>query len=218
MSNCTILLPILNEVSSIGSLIDEIRLICPQHRIVTVDGGSHDGSDTVVIERRVTLLRAGRGKGLAVRSAFEHISTECIIMMDSDGTYPPVHIPQILNLLDDRAEVVIGCRDIKLQGSMTFANKAGNTILSLLASILYGCRVKDLCSGMWGFRKQTLNKFRLTSDGFTLEADLFVNAVKNRCTIHQVPIQYRPRSGDPSKLRLWDGFKIAWFLIKERFT
>ncbi len=77
--------------------------------------------------------------------------------------------------------------------------------------------MRDVCSGMWGFRKESLEKFNLVSNGFTLEADLFVNSIANKCVIFQTPIHYRKRSGGSPKLKIWDGFKIAWFLVKERF-
>jgi len=71
---------------------------------------------------------------------------------------------------------------------------------------------------MWGFRRDALKKFKLTSPKFTLEADFFVNAVKTKCNITQIPISYRARvDGSLPKLKVSDGFDIGWFLIKKRF-
>ena len=111
----------------------------------------------------------------------------------------------------------MGYRSIKEEGSMTTINGVGNLGLSLLASFLYGKWVRDICTGMWGFRKSALKKFTLTSPRFTLEADFFVNAVKTHCNIVQIPIEYRARpDGSLPKLKVKDGLEIGWFLVKKR--
>jgi len=92
-------------------------------------------------------------------------------------------------------------------------------MLSLLATILFRRRVRDVCTGMWAFQRGVLDKFELESGGFTLEADLFVNCVRNRCRIKQVPIDYRARlDGSLPKLRIVDGVNIGAFLIKKRLN
>ena len=84
--------------------------------------------------------------------------------------------------------------------------------------MLYKKRIKDVCCGLWGFRKETLDKFYPRSEGFTLEAELFIEVIKHKCRMIQIPINYRSRQdGSKTKLKVWDGFKIGWFLIKRRF-
>jgi hypothetical protein len=63
-----------------------------------------------------------------------------------------------------------------------------------------------------------VRNFNLTSEGFTLEADFFTNAIHNKARILQFPIGYRKRVGkSEAKIKIWDGAKIGWFLIKRRF-
>ena len=136
------------------------------------------------------------------------------MMMDADYTYPAKHI---LDLLANLEDVSMGYRHKREAGAMTRMNAFGNRMLSLLASVLYRRKVHDVCTGMWAFRGDVLNKFTLTSTGFTLEADLFVNAVRSGCRISEVPIEYRRRlDGCKPKLRVLDGFKIGLFLLKKR--
>ena len=121
-------------------------------------------------------------------------------------------------MLKKNADVVMGYRRCKQTGSMTFINSIGNHVLSFLAGVLYDYWVKDVCTGMWGFRREVLEKYNLTSNGFTLEADLFVNAMKNKNAVRQLPISYRARpDGSHAKLKVRDGFAIGWFLIKSKF-
>lgn len=219
MSNLTIVLPAYNEEASLGSVIDEIRALPMECDILVVDGNSQDDTYNVAVHKDVKVVTEPlRGKGQAIRKGFGLVSTPYIIMMDSDGTYPAEYIPETLHSLEMGNEVVIGHRRWKSKGSMSLINSLGNKFLSILASTLYGTKVKDVCSGLWGFRKDTLDKFHLSSNGFTLEAELFTKVVKHECQLDQIPIVYRPRfGGSNSKLRLSDGFRITWFLVKNRW-
>jgi len=216
----TVLLPARDEAKAIGKVIDEIKNTT-ECKILVMDGLSEDGTPTIALRKGASVLYEFRkGKGIAVRSALRFIDTPYVIMMNADFTYPAEYLSTIYHILSrSKADVVQGFRNLKEEGSMSLKHSFGNWGLSLLASILYGKRVYDVCSGMWGFKTDILKEFDIVSEGFTLEADLFVNAVKKGCRMEQIPIVYRKRlSGGKSKLTIWDGFKIAWFLIKRRFT
>ena len=85
-----------------------------------------------------------------------------------------------------------------------------------MASILYGRRVSDVCTGMWGFRTESVRSLDLKSVGFTLEAEIYAKAVKQGYEIEELPVYYRRRVGR-AKLRAVDGLKILWFLVKSKF-
>lgn len=219
MSNLTVILPAYNEEESLGKVIDEIRSLPVKCDILVVDNGSTDETYNIATYKEVKVVtEPNKGKGNAMRTGIKLIKTPYLVMMDSDYTYPAVNIEDVLMRLDGlEFDVVIGERKEKDQYSMSFINSLGNKFLSYLASLLYGKWTSDVCTGMWGFRKTALDKFDLVSEGFTLEADFFINSVRNNCLIDLLPINYRARQeGDKAKLRIWDGFKIAWFLIKRR--
>jgi len=212
----TILIPALNEEKTIGKVIGEST---ERGWIVLVgDNNSTDRTREVAMSRGVTPISVPeRGKGHTIRELISHIDTPKTIMIDADYTYPTRDAQRVLETLEG-CDVVIGYRKYRERGSMPFLNVIGNHLLSLLASVLYGRRVHDICSGLWSFRSSMLKEFSLVSGGFTLEADLFVNVVRNKCRLKQIPIGYRARpDGSKPKLRISDGLKIGWFLIKGRF-
>lgn len=137
-------------------------------------------------------------------------------MMDSDYTYPVLAIPEMLKKLDEGADIVMGYRCWKEEGSMPFTNKVGNWLLSWWASLIYQYRVRDVCTGMWAFRTEALKDFPIKSKGFTLEAELFSKAIKGHLKVEQVAISYKKRQKGESKLVILDGLKILWFLFRER--
>jgi glycosyltransferase involved in cell wall biosynthesis len=215
----TILLPAHNEEKALGRLLDEIEeQITLPHEVLVINNASSDRTQRIALNKGATVLPVPeRGKGNAIRSSIRVISTPYIIMMNSDWTYPPKHIPAIHRRLILGADIVMGCRTLVDKGAMTLLHSTGNWFLSLLASLLYGYPVRDLCTGLWGFRTNVLRSLPLTSTHFTLEADMFVGAIQGKYKLEQFPISYRARlDGDKPKLRFTDGLLIAKHLISRR--
>ena len=162
-------------------------------------------------------LRRSKKVKVSLWTAFKLIDTPYVFMVNSDLTYPISEIPTMLLVLESGVySAIVGWRKFKAKDSMTLANKFGNIFLTFLANLLYPGKppIKDLCTGLWGFDSKVLKEFHLTSIGFTLEADLFINLRKLDKKLANYPISYQKRLGK-AKLRIRDGIRIAWFLIKK---
>ena len=220
MTEATVVLPTRNEVLAIGKLIDEIKSLPWDLDILVVDYNSSDGTREVVLSKGIVLIdEENPGKGSAIKTALKEIGTPYMIVVNSDLTYPVEYIGLVLYILRLGYDGVMGVRFLKGKGSMSLLHSIGNYLLSLLASILYLHRITDVNTGLWGYKTEVIRKFDITSKGFTLEADIFTNAMLSNCKVMQIPIEYRARvGGSYPKLRFWDGFKIGWFLIKRRFS
>jgi glycosyltransferase involved in cell wall biosynthesis len=218
LSDVTVILPAHNEAVSIGKLIDSIHDLNPAINICVGDNNCTDGTADIAQQKGCNIIKVTRqGKGHVVQELLRQNKTDKIIMADADNTYPVAQCIIYLDMLLDYNDVVIGYRKWKSQDAMPTVNRLGNVALSMMASVLYLHHVTDLCSGLWGFRREAASRFKLSSSGFTLEADMFANAVKQGCRIEQIPIAYMAREkGDVSKLKIGDGLKIGQFLLKKR--
>lgn len=213
-----ILLPTYNEEESIEGMIKRIRKVSRKYEIFVADSESRDRTVEKAKKLGARIISVkGRGKGKAVAVAFGRIDADFLIMMDADGTYPAEEIPEFLEKLNG-CDVVIGSRFAgKIEeGAMKTINKIGNRGLTFLAGLLYERRISDLCTGMWGFRREAYKNVEIRAPHFELEADLFSEAVKKNMRICEVPIVYKKRGG-ATKLGLCDGARIAWWLVKKRF-
>src|SRR5574343_230429 len=218
-----ILLPALNEELAIGKVLEEIRgEVKTPHFVVVVDNGSTDRTAEIAKGMGATVLTVKvRGKGNGVRngiaallSEFCPVEWDRLVMLDSDFTYPARYIDSVASGLSE-SSVVIGVRHTKEEKAMTKINVLGNKVLSGMTSAVYGVRVRDVCSGLWGFRREVLEKFSLTSSGFALEVDFLANAWRNGCRIGQIEIEYRARlDGSKAKLKVKDGLRIGWYIVR----
>jgi dolichol-phosphate mannosyltransferase len=213
-----ILLPTYNEEEGIGGMIDRIRAVSSDWRIIVVDSGSKDGTIKIAKQKGAEIIQLGiRGKGIAIKKAFEEVEDDYVVQIDSDLTYQPEQIPLILEKLKG-CDVAMGSRfsgNIE-EGAMPGLNRVGNQMLSVLASVLYMRRVTDVCSGLWGFTKKAYKSMNITAIHFELECDMFAECAKRGFRICEIPIDYKRRAGE-TKLSPIYGFIDSWQLLKKRF-
>lgn len=219
----TIVVPAKDEAGAIGDTLRSLPRATLHTagfatEVIVLDGHSKD--DTTAIARSwgaEVRPDIGRGKGSAVRGARSAFRGDYVVMLDADGTYAPDAIPRVVDLLaSGSADVVMGDRR-PLDGSMSAMHRAGNTLLSLGATLLYGRRVRDLCTGLWGFRTDALRLLPLRSTGFELESELFALSARLGHRIRHTDVDYLPRHGS-SKLTTADGLRIGWCLVRNRFA
>jgi dolichol-phosphate mannosyltransferase len=125
-----------------------------------------------------------------------------------------------LDSLASGNDVVLGSRfrGQMAEGAMSPLNAIGNRLLSILARILFGVPVSDVCTGMWGFKADALRQMPLVAGGLDLEADLFGAACLNQARIAELPIDYRARIGPPKLIPLKEGLRIARRLVLRRLN
>jgi glycosyltransferase involved in cell wall biosynthesis len=219
-----IILPTLNEAPTIGRVIDEIPSQALEEagyrvRLLVVDGNSSDKTREIAQEKGadVTVERR-RGKGVAMIKAFSTARADFIFMLDADYTYPAGYIPAMLKLLESH-QAVIGSRmrGRRQKGAMSRLNLVGNFLLSLIATVFYGKRISDVCSGLWGFQGRVIKSLPLRATAFDLEAELFSQLARRGYKLAEVPIDYRRRHSPPKLRSLRDGTRIGWALVTRRF-
>ena len=225
MKEVYIIFPALNEEETIGKIIDEVPVEDIKARgyrveIVVVDNNSTDRTKEIAEEKGAKVITESiRGKGRAIRTAFESVSGDFVFMIDADFTYPATYIPRMLELLEGGYDVVLGSRlkGQREEGAMSRLNMVGNHLLALLANFLYGTGVSDPCTGYWGFRGEVPKSLKLDAVGFELEANMLVEIARKGYRIAELPILYRRRPNEAKLGSLKDGFKIGRTLIRKRF-
>jgi len=224
MESVAVVIPTLNEERTIGDVIERIpvsELLKDgfETTLYVVDGHSTDATREIAARKGAHIIfDEGKGKGAAVRAAFGVVDADYVIMVDGDDTYPIDVAIEIVRLLQTY-DVVIGSRlkGFIEPGAMTRLNVLGNTLLTLLARALFRVNVTDVCTGLWGYRRDAIGRLELEARGFEIEADMYSECARKGLSIAEIPIRYRPRADQPKLSSLRDGLKIGAFLCRKRF-
>jgi len=223
METVAIVIPTLNEERSIAKVIDGVPVADLMQSgletdVYVVDGRSTDNTREIAGEKGATIiLEERKGKGVAIQTGFKSINADYAVMVDGDDTYPIEMATQMVCLLK-KYDIVIGTRlkGTIEPGAMTKLNVVGNVLLSLLAWLLFGVQISDVCTGFWAYRRDAIQRLELAARGFEIEADMFAECVRNGLSIAEIPITYRARKDRPKLASLRDGVKIGLFLCRRR--
>ena len=207
----TVVIPTLNEENAIGKVIEEVKQQGITN-ILVVDGYSTDRTVKIAREKGAkVIMQEGKGKADAIKTAVKHVNTPYMLVMDGDWTYPAKHIKQLyIKALKDGLDIVIGARN---KDNMPLSYKVGNWILTKFFNILFGCKLKDVLSGMYLAKTDTLKAMLFDTKGFSIESEIAAHISSTTGKIGEIPIEYRERIGK-KKLGRKHGLKIAKDMIK----
>jgi dolichol-phosphate hexosyltransferase len=215
----TVIIPCLNEEQGIEKVLRATPGFVDE--VIVVDNNSTDRTSEVAASLGAKVIREEvRGYGRAYKRGFSAATSDLIVTLDGDQSYPVDALSYLLEAflhlgVDFLNMSRFPARDPR---AMSFKNKLGNWILSLWMSILFFRWVRDSQSGMWVFRRSILKDMILRSDGMAFSEEIKTEAVRNpNIRFGEIPIQYSSRLGE-TKLNAWrDGFQNLAFLTRKRF-
>ncbi len=207
-----ILIPTLNEEESICGVIREFKSAGFEN-ILVIDGNSEDSTREIAEREGARVeVQQGKGKGAAVKQAFEAIEDDIIVTIDGDGTYLPSEVNKLLDpILEGKAEHVIGNR-FAYGGAFAIRHRIGNWVLNKIFGFGYGIRLNDILSGYRALTKDAVRKMNLKKEGFEIETEMAIESAKKGIRIKEVPISYEKRKGQSKLNFVRDGSKIAYTL------
>jgi len=218
----SVIIPTLNEAENIEWAL--ARLPEDLHEVILVDGRSTDGTVDVAREARPDLrvvLETRPGKGAALRAGFAAATGDYVVMIDADGSMHPDEIALYTAYLDAGFDFVKGSRFMLAGGTddMTWVRRCGHWPLLAFVRWSFHVRFTDLCYGFCAFRRSCLPAMQLTADGFEIESELVLRAVRLGLHMAEVPSQELPRLHGESNLHaVRDGLRISRVLLRERFA
>lgn len=237
----TIIIPVYNEESTIGEILQRVLNVHLEKEVIVVDDGSTDGTGQVLARwkgRDFFVLRhpCNLGKGAAIRTALEKTTGEIVVIQDADLEYDPEDYVRLMQpILQGNATVVYGSRVLgtpeyyKMSPfeyyrlgyfnslPMTLLFFYGRKIVTWLTNILYGTRLTDQPTCYKMFRRELLQEIQLTSTGFEFCSEFTAKLALAGHSIVEVPISYHPRKDTEGKKLNWkDGLKAVLTLLRIR--
>jgi glycosyltransferase involved in cell wall biosynthesis len=218
----TIIVPALNEERNIGWVLERLPAVVDE--VVLVDGYSEDRTVATARAARpdiVVVTENGCGKGSALRAGFAAATSDFIVMIDADGSMDPQEIDRFVTPLMNGYDFVKGSRFLTGGGSKDFTalRRLGNHLFVWMANAMFLIRFTDLCYGFCSFRRDCLPALAPTAQGFEIETELAVHAVKANLRIAEVPSVELPRRHGTSNLHTFrDGQRVLRTLLRERLA
>ena len=168
-------LPALNEAETIGKVLDAIpsRIAGVESvKAIVIDDGSTDATAMIAQRHGASVVRHSQNLGtgrafVSGISAALQAGADIVVSMDSDGQFRGEDIARLIQpILEGRADVVLCSRfaDGNLIGTMPFAKRAGNAMLTKAISAIANTPFTDVSCG-----------FRAMSREAALRADIHSN-------------------------------------------
>lgn len=216
----------LNEVEATPKVYDRIPLSCADEAFA-VDGGSADGTIEFLRSRGLkVVVQDKRGRGEAFRIAMREAKGRHVVFFSPDGNEDPLDIPKLFELLRYGADMAIGSR--MMRGAFNEEDvhwlrprKWVNQAFTLAANLLWnrGPYLTDTINGFRGVSKAAFEAMRPDADGFVVEYQMTIRAMKLGLKVVELPTREGQRAGGESTAAaLPTGMVFIRQLLKEMIS
>lgn len=221
----SIVIPCYNERETIESVIAAVRAApVADPEIILVDDCSTDGTRDVIEARikplvsQVLYHERNQGKGAALRTGFQAVTGDVVIIQDADLEYDPQEYPVLLQpIFDGRADVVYGSRFMGGQAHRVvyFWHMLGNKFLTLVSNMFTDLNLTDMETCFKVMRVEYLRQIQVQENRFGFEPEITAKLAKLKPRIFEVGISYYGRTYAEGKKIGWrDGVRAIIAIVK----
>ena len=219
----SIIIPIFNEADSIGPLhreiCDALASLPLETEIIYVNDGSHDGSDQVLDrlaaeDRRIVVIHFRRnfGQTAALQAGFEQACGRILVTLDGDLQNDPHDIKEMLQLLEQGADLVHGWRKGRQDRLLT--RKLPSWIANRLISRITGLPIHDLGCTLKAMLSEVAQELDLYGE---MHRFIPVLAYARGARCREMVVTHHPRRFGTSKYGLNRTTRVLLDLITVKF-
>ena len=219
----SVVIPTRDEEGLIGTIIDSVRPYADE--VLVIDGHSRDRTRDIAVSSgaRVVLDR-GKGKGDAVRLAFDEAAGDIVVFIDADGSHEPKDIPaMVAPIQSGQFDMVVGSRgkggSDELHGTLgQLIRYVGSQLIMLGINYRWNVRLTDSQNGFRAIRRDVGKRLGLTSNLTTIEQEMLMKALKQGFRVTEIPSHEYERQWGTSKVVVWKlWFAYVWSFLKNLF-
>lgn len=222
----SVVIPVYNEKHTVLHLLERVRASELVKEVILVDDFSTDGTRELLRgipasdDLKIVFQPCNQGKGAALRTGFEHVTGDLVIIQDADLEYDPAEYPNLVQpIVAGKADVVYGSRFLGgPHRVLLFWHSVGNHFLTMLSNMMTDLNLTDMETCYKVFRADILKKIKFRENRFGFEPEFTAKIARAKCRVYEVPISYSGRDYSEGKKIGWkDGVAALYFILKYRF-
>ncbi|MEB7505730.1 glycosyltransferase family 2 protein [Arthrobacter koreensis] len=197
MSTTWIVIPMYNEATVVGSVIEDLRREFPN--VVCVDDGSSDGSQRVAREAGAVVVQhpINLGQGAALQTGIEFAlqdpSMTSVVTFDADGQHRVADaVAMVARINSGEAEVVLGSRFLDNRTKITRRKRIVLKTAAIQSRMATGMNLTDAHNGLRAINRDVAAKLHLTQNRMAHASELVnqLATLRPRWVEHPVEIIY----------------------------
>jgi glycosyltransferase involved in cell wall biosynthesis len=224
----SVVIPVYNEIETIGSVVERVRGSGVPCEIVIVDDASSDGTRELLQgweardDQQILFHAKNQGKGAAIATALRCVSGDAVVIQDADLEYDPSQYRYLLQpIVENEADVVLGSRfSGDNQRVLYYWHYVGNQFLTQLSNCFTNLNLTDMETCFKLFRREVIEVIgpTLREKRFGIEPELIAKAASlPGIRVFERPISYSGRTYAEGKKIGWrDGLSALRCILKYR--
>ena len=217
----TVAIPLYNESATIPYLKSRLDLMLEKSnhnnlKILFVDDGSSDDTFQLLTDNfssldncKIVKHEINQNLNGFLKTVIELCDTEFVVFLDSDCTFDPLNIFEMVELLQPNIDIVNGS-PYHPHGTVEGVKK-GRLIISNGANFIYKLLInKDVytyTSIFKMYRTAKIKKINLNTPGFVSVSELFIKCILNGANVVEYPCTLSIRKYGDSKIRIVNSIK-----------
>ena len=217
----TVAIPLYNESATIPYLKSRLDLMLEKSnhndlKILFVDDGSSDDTFQLLTNNfssmdncKIVKHEINQNLNGFLKTVIELCDTEFVVFLDSDCTFDPLNIFEMVELLQPNTDIVNGS-PYHPHGSVEGVKK-GRLLISNGANFIYKLLInKDVytyTSIFKMYRTSKIKNINLNTPGFVSVSELFIKCILNGAKVVEYPCTLSIRKYGDSKIRIVNSIK-----------
>jgi glycosyltransferase involved in cell wall biosynthesis len=201
IASISVVMPAYNEQAvlplSLQEAVEALEEMATDWEIVIVDDGSTDATPRILAEWaarepriRVLTQTPNQGYSKALIRGFKSAVKDAVFYTDADAQFDLREIIRLYPLLEQH-DMVTGYRIDRQDPPIRLLT---SRVFNALQALVLGNRVRDVNCAFKLFRRSFFDRVHLSSDGFLIDAELYLRAKKAGLRRTQVGVRHRPRT------------------------
>lgn len=214
----SIIVPVYNEEAGIIKLKNELKPVIEklsiEHKVelILVDDGSTDNSYNLLKEafpenKNTKIIRHEKNMnlGAALRTGFKNASGSLIFCLDSDCTYSPEIIFDLLKKMKETNADIVTVSPYHPKGkveNIPFYRLILSKGISFIYAFLLGSKIKTFTAMVRLYKRKVIETIKFESNDFLSVTELIVYSLLKGFKVEEVPATLKTRTHGSSKIKI----------------